>query len=75
MISLKASKYLFAKDLFNDINGNNMELLKNEELEHIQDKFIELNSHNLVASFKHHPRGGYINNILELNFRNHYNYI
>jgi hypothetical protein len=55
-----------------------MELLKGKQLEHIQDKFIELNSPNvcnLVASFKHHPKGGYINNILESKFRNHYDYI
>jgi hypothetical protein len=78
MMSLKASKYLLSKHLFHDNNGNNMELLKGEQLEHIQNKFIELNSPNvcnLVASFKYHPRGGYINNILELKFRSHYNYI
>jgi hypothetical protein len=58
--------------------ANNMELVKSEQLKHIQDKFIEMNSpnvHNLVTSFKHHPRGGYINNILELKFRSHYDYI
>lgn len=78
MISLRANKYLLAKHLFNDNNGNNMELLKGKQLEQIQDKFIELNSpnvHNLVASFKHHPKGGYINNILEIKFKSHYDNI
>lgn len=78
MISLRASKCLLAKHSFNNNSGNNMELVKGEQLKHIQDKFIEMNSpnvHNLVTSFKHHPRGDYINNILELKFRSHYDYI
>jgi hypothetical protein len=78
MISLRANKYLLAKHLFNDNNGNNMELLKGKQLEHIQDKFIELNSPNvcnLVASFKHRPKGGYVNNILEVEFKSHYDNI
>jgi hypothetical protein len=45
--SLRARKYLLAKHLFNDNNGNNMELLKGKQMEHIQDKFIELNSPNV----------------------------
>ncbi len=52
--------------------------LKGEQLEHIQDKFCELsfpNICNLVASFKHHSRGGYIDSVLELKSKNHYDYI
>ncbi len=44
----------------------------------IQDKFCELNFPNicnLVVSCKHHSRGGYINNILELKSKNRYDYI
>lgn len=44
-------------------------ILKNEKLEQIQDKFVELSSpsgRNLIVSFKHHLGGGYNNNILEL---------
>ncbi len=50
-----------------------MELLKGEQLEHIQVKFCEQNFpnvRNLVASFKRHSGGGYINNILELKSKN-----
>ncbi len=55
-----------------------MELFKGEQLEHIQDKLCELsfpNLCNLVASFKCHPWGGYIDNILELKSKSHYDYI
>jgi hypothetical protein len=30
---------------------------------------------NLVASFKHRPKGAYINNILEVEFKSHYDNI
>jgi hypothetical protein len=65
-ISLSANKSFFYKHFFNDSNDGTIELLHGEGLEHIQDKFIELNSsniHNLVASFKHHLEGGYIDHI------------
>ncbi len=68
-ISLCANKSSFDKHLFNDNSNGTVELLHGEGLEHIQDKFIELNSSNicnLVASFKHHPKGGYIDHIFEL---------
>jgi hypothetical protein len=57
LISLNASKTFFASYLFNDSSHGTMELLKGEQLEHIQDRFYELNSpsvHNLVVSFKCH---------------------
>jgi hypothetical protein len=57
LISLNANKTFFASYLFNDSIHGTMELLKGEQLEHIQDRFYELNSpsvHNLVISFKRH---------------------
>ncbi len=68
-ISPSANKSFFDKHLFNDSSDGIVELLHEEGLEHIQDKFIELNSsniRNLVAFFKHHPKGGYIDHILKL---------
>jgi hypothetical protein len=55
-----------------------VELLKGEQLEHIQDKFFEFSSHNirnLVVFFKHHSRGDYIDIILELKSKSRYDYI
>ncbi len=77
-ISLNASKTFLVNYLLNDYNDGIVELLKGEQLKHIQDKFCELNSHNvhyLVASFKRHSRGGYIDNILELKSKNCEDYI
>ncbi len=57
LISLNASKTFFASYLLNDSSHGTMELLKGEQLEHIQDRFYELSSpsvHNLVVSFKCH---------------------
>jgi hypothetical protein len=68
-ISLSASKTLLAKHLLDDCSNAKVELFKGEQLEQIQDKFCEFISPkvcNLVASFKHHPSGGYIDSILEL---------
>jgi hypothetical protein len=68
-IFLSVNKSFFYKHLFNDNNDGTVELLHGEELEHVQDKFIELsfsNIRNLVISFKHHLEGGYIDHIFEL---------
>jgi hypothetical protein len=49
-----------------------VELLDNEQLELIMDKFSKLSSPNvcnLFVSFKHHLGGGYIDSILELKFK------
>jgi hypothetical protein len=58
-------------------NNGNLEILKGDQLEQIQDKFIELNSPNIsnfVISFKHRLNGGCINNILKLtSIMNRYN--
>ncbi len=70
-IPLNASKSFLAKHLFNDNNDNSCEVFKGHQFKEIQDKFIVLSSpnvRNLVASFKHHLGGGYIDNILELKF-------
>jgi hypothetical protein len=69
IISLSASNTFLARYLFNDCSNGIVELFKGEQLDHIQDKFYELsfpNVCNLVASFKHRSRGGYIDNILKL---------
>jgi len=74
-ISLNVSKTFLASYLFDDYSNGIMELLKGEQLEHIQDKFCELsfpNVRNLVASFKHHSRGGSIDNILQLESKGQY---
>jgi len=58
-ISLSVSKTL-ASYLFDGSNNGIVELFKDEQLKHIQDKFDDLNSpyvHNLT-SFKCHSRGG-----------------
>jgi tRNA splicing ligase len=75
---LITNKSLFAKHMFNDNNDNNCEVLKGHQLKKTQDKFLvlsSLNVRNLVAFFKHRPSGGYIDNILELKFKNHYDFI
>jgi hypothetical protein len=64
--------------LFNDSGDGIVELLNSEQLEHIQDKFLELslpNVRNLVTSFKHSASHGYIDSILELNSMSYYDYI
>ncbi len=64
--------------MFNDNGDDSCEVLKGHQLEEIQDKFIVLNSpnvHNLVVSFKHHPGGSYIDNILELKSKSRYDFI
>jgi len=50
-ISLSASKTFLVSYLFHDSSNGTMELFKGEQLEHIQDKFYELNFpnvHNLI---------------------------
>jgi hypothetical protein len=47
LISLNASKTLMASYLFDDSSNGIMELLKGEQLEHIQNKFYELSSPNV----------------------------
>jgi hypothetical protein len=77
-ISLSFSKTFMVRHLLNDFSDSIVELLKGEQLEKIQDNFYELsypNIRNLVASFKHHLGGGYIDNILELKFKSRYDYI
>ncbi len=77
-ISFSASKTLLANYLFDDFGNGTMELLKGEQLEHIQDKFCELSSlsvRNLIASFRHHSKGGYIDSIFESKSKSRYNYI
>jgi hypothetical protein len=77
-ISLKANKSFLAKHLFNDNSDDSTEVLKGHQFKEIQNKFIvlsSLNVCNLVASFKHHSGGGYIDNILELKSKNHYDFI
>jgi len=67
-ISFSASKTLLANYLLDDSGNGTMELLKGEQLKHIQDKFCELSSlnvHNLIAYFKHHSKRGYIDSIFE----------
>jgi hypothetical protein len=77
-ILLSASKTFLVTHLFDDNGDGPMELLKGEQLKHIQDKFFELNSpnvHNLIVFFKHHLGRGYIDNILELKSKSHYDYV
>jgi hypothetical protein len=77
-ILLNVSKTFLATHLFDDSGDGLVELLNDKQLEHIQDTFFELSSFNicnLVASFKHHSRHGYIDDILELKFNNSYDYI
>ncbi len=77
-ISLNANKNFLAKHLLDDCKDGKVELFKGEQFEQIQDKFCEINSpniHNLVASFKHHLGGGYIDSILELKSKSQYDYI
>ncbi len=78
LMSLSASKTFLVNYLLDYSSDSTMELFKGEQLEHIQYKFYELSSpniYNLVVFFKHHSRGGYIDNILQLNSKNRYNYI
>jgi hypothetical protein len=78
VISFNVSKTFLAKYLFDDSNNGIVELLKGEQLKHIENKFYELSSPNvcnLVAFFKRHSRGGYIGNILELKSKSCYDYI
>jgi hypothetical protein len=77
-ISLSTNESFLAKQLFNDNNDNSCEVFKGHHFENIQDKFIILslqNVRNLIASFKQHSGGGYIDNILELKSKNHHNFI
>ncbi len=77
-ILLGANKNFLATHLFAESGDGLMELLKGEQLEKIQDKFFEMslpNIHNLVLSFKHRSGHGYIDSILELKFKNCYEYI
>jgi hypothetical protein len=77
-ISLSTKKYLLVKHLFNGSSETSFKFLKGEQLECIHDKFVELsflNICNLVALFKHHMKGSYINNILELKSMRFYHYI
>jgi hypothetical protein len=69
-ILLNASKSFLAKHLFNDSNDDSCEVLKGHQFKEIQNKFIILSLPNVcnLVSFKHHSGGGYIDNILELNF-------
>ncbi len=77
-ISLSANKTFLAKHLLDDSRDGTVEVFDNEQLEQIYDKFSKLslpNICNLVASFKHCSRGGYIDNILKLKSKSQYDYI
>jgi hypothetical protein len=77
-ISLSTKNSLLVKHLFNGSSESSFKFLKGEQLDNIHDKFVELNFLNicnLVALFKHHLKGGYINNILELKSMSDYHYI
>ncbi len=72
-ISLSASKTFLARHMLDDYSDGKMEFFKGEQMEQIQNNLCELSSpniHNLVASFKHHPSGGYIDNVFELKSKN-----
>jgi hypothetical protein len=78
LISFNANKTFLASYLLDDSSNGTMELFKGEQLEHIQDKLYELSSpnvHKLVASLKHHSRGGYIDSIFQLKSKSWYDYI
>ncbi len=78
VISLSANKTFLARHLLDDCNNGTMELFNGEQVEHIYDKFCELNSPNicnLVTSFKHCLGGGYNDSILEVKSKNRYDYI
>ncbi len=78
MISLGASKTFLATHLLNDSSDGIVELLNNEQLEQIQNKFLELSSpkvRNLVVAFKHRVGRGYIDTIHELKSELYYDYI
>jgi hypothetical protein len=77
-ISLGDSKTFLAMHSLDDNGDGIVNLLNNEQLKQIQNKFLEMNSpniHNLVVVFKHHASRGYIDNILELKSKSHYDYI
>jgi hypothetical protein len=77
-ISLSVSMTFLATHLFDDSGDGPMEFSNDKQLKHIQDMFFYLNSFNicnLVASFKHHSRHGYIDSILELKSNSCYDYI
>jgi len=77
-ISFSVSKTFLVSYLLDDSNDVTLELLKGEQLEHIHDKFYELNSpnvRNFITFFKCHSRGGHIDNILQLKSKNRYDYI
>jgi hypothetical protein len=48
IISLNASNTFLARYLFNDCSNGIVELFKGEQLDHIQDKFYELSSPNVL---------------------------
>jgi len=77
-IGLFASKSL-SQHLFNEDDGNLVELLKGKQLNKMMHNFAPLwfpNICNLITSFKHYPTNRwYIDNILLLKSKNHYNYI
>jgi hypothetical protein len=78
MTSISANKTFLATHLLDESGNGHVELLKGEQLEKIQVKFFKLslpNIRNLVASFKHHSRRGYIDSILELRSKSYYDYI
>ncbi len=78
VILLSVNKTFLAMYLLDDGGDGTVELLNSKQLELIQDKFLELNwpnIHNLVVVFKHCAGHGYIDNILELKLKSHYDYI
>jgi hypothetical protein len=77
-ISLIVSKTSLVMHLFNNSGNGLVELLKVEQLKHIQVKFSKVSSpsiRNLLVTFKHHSRHGYIDSTLELKSKSRYDYI
>lgn len=76
---LFVNKAFMSQYLFNEDGNNLVEVVKGKQLNNVMDKFIPLKSSNIfnfITSFKHYPTNrGYIDNILLLKFRSHYNYI
>jgi hypothetical protein len=74
-ISLNTIKSFLAKHMFNKNNDDSLEVIILNKFKIFFLVLSSLNVWNLVASFKHHYNGGYIDNILELKSKNRYDYI
>jgi hypothetical protein len=75
VILFGANKTFLAAHLLHDTSNGTMELLNSDELEQIQDKFLDLslpNVRNLIVVFKHRASCGCIDSILELLSKSRY---